>query len=82
MTTPVLVILGYGARTASHIASKFASNGFKVAVTGRSLQDGYTPEKFFAIKADLADPEIVTSIFERVKAELGTPSVVVYNGMA
>jgi hypothetical protein len=33
------------------------------------------------IKADLEDPSVVKAIFDKVKAKLGVPNVVVYNGM-
>ena len=79
---PILLILGAGPRLGSAIASKFASQNFKVVLASRSLSDGvYSPEGHLQISADLSDPGSVTSIFSAIKARLGAPpTIVVYNG--
>jgi len=76
----VAIIFGVGARTGYGIAQKFAREGFKVAVTSRTVTEGVTPEGYLAIKADLAKAELIPSVFQTVKSKLGVPSVVIYNG--
>lgn len=78
---PVLLIFGYGPRTGQPIAQKFANAGYRVAATGRSLDDGPVDKDFLKIKADLADPASVTEVYKKTRAYFkAVPNVVVYNG--
>jgi NAD(P)-dependent dehydrogenase (short-subunit alcohol dehydrogenase family) len=80
-STGVILIIGAGAGIGNSTASKFASNGYKVALASRSAEDGgFSPEGYFNIKADLSDPSIVSVIYEKVERALGLPNVVVFNG--
>ncbi|KAF2416132.1 NAD(P)-binding protein [Tothia fuscella] len=76
---PVLLVLGAGANIGKAIASKFSSAGYKVALAARSIPDGTTPEGHFGIKVDLNDPSSISSVFAKVKSELGTPNTIIYN---
>jgi len=77
---PVALILGAGPRVGTSVARKLASSGYAVAVASRKGTDACTDEGFFSIKIDLCKPASVSSAFEAVKAEFGTPpSLVVYN---
>jgi NAD(P)-dependent dehydrogenase (short-subunit alcohol dehydrogenase family) len=80
MAIKIVLILGAGGNVGSHVAKKFASGGYKVAVASRrgaSADPAYLP-----IKADLSSPETIKDIFEDVKKGFGAvPNVVVYNGM-
>ena len=76
----VILILGAGPRLGRAIATKFASNGYKVALAARSFPDGISPEGFLNIKTDLSDLTSVPMVFEAVEKSLGLPSIVVYNG--
>ena len=80
MSSKIALILGAGARTGLPVAAKFKANGFKVAITSRSLKDSETPEGFYGIKADFTDPKSVPGVFEKVKAKYGVPNVVIYAG--
>ncbi|EPQ55708.1 NAD P-binding protein [Gloeophyllum trabeum ATCC 11539] len=79
MAPPVLLVLGAGSNVGLKVARKFASHGFKVAVAARNPSDEVSKAGDLVVKADFADPSAVSSVFEKVKATLGIPSVVVYN---
>ncbi|EON69387.1 hypothetical protein W97_08647 [Coniosporium apollinis CBS 100218] len=82
MSKPVALILGAGGNIGSALAKKFSSAGYGIALTARRVTDGKTSEDYLNVKADLSDPASVPAIFDKVKKELGTPSVVVYNAAA
>lgn len=82
MSAKILLILGSGGNIGASTASKFAANGFKVALAARSLVTGTSPEGYHTFKFDAADPSSVKSTFEAVRAALGTPNVVLFNAAA
>ncbi|TKA72551.1 hypothetical protein B0A55_07754 [Friedmanniomyces simplex] len=80
---PVILIIGAGPRVGASVAQTFASNGYKVAVASRKGRGGRTAEGFLSLKADLANPSSISTLFETVKTEFKSyPSVVVYNAAA
>lgn len=79
-TSPVILILGAGPNIGQAAARIFASKGYKVAVASRSLKEEDSTESQLHITSDFTKPDDVVQAFARVKKELGTPSVVVYNG--
>ena len=79
---PVLLILGSGANIGSGVARAFAAKGYKVASTSRKPQEHSTDEDILHIQSDLADPDSLSGVFQRVVKALGPPSVVVYNGQS
>lgn len=79
-TSPVILILGSGPNIGHHVARAFAAKGYKVALASRSLKEDDSNADRVHISADLSDPHSVKGIFSKVKASLGLPSVVVYNG--
>ena len=78
---PVVLVLGSGANTGTHIARTFAANGYKVALAARRLQDETSAEGYLHICSDFTNPESVTSAFEKANQTFGPPSVVIYNGL-
>lgn len=81
MTSKVALVFGYGPRVGAGVARAFADQGYKVAVVSRSNKTAEESDNdYFSIKADLSDAFNVEGVFATVKEELGTPSVVVYNG--
>lgn len=80
MSAKILLILGSGGNIGASTASKFAANGFKVALAARSLVTGTSPEGYHTFKFDAADPSSIKLTFEAVRAALGTPNVVLFNG--
>jgi NAD(P)-dependent dehydrogenase (short-subunit alcohol dehydrogenase family) len=78
--SPVILILGAGSNIGQSVARAFASKGYKVALAARRLKETDNTSDQINITSDLSDPSAVVSAFEKVKASLGVPSVVVYNG--
>lgn len=78
--SPVLLILGSGSNIGQHVARAFAAKGYKVALVSRRLKEEDSTTDQVNISSDLSDPESVIGVFSKVKALLGLPSVVVYNG--
>ena len=79
-TNKVLLILGAGPNLGRAIASKFAANGYKIALAARSLSNGPSEDGSLQIKADFSNPSVVREVFAKTIDTLGHPSVVVYNG--
>ena len=79
-TSPVILILGSGPNIGQHVARAFAAKGYKVALASRRLKEENSTADQVNISSDLSDPDSVTRVFSKVKALLGFPSVVVYNG--
>ncbi|KAL7919890.1 hypothetical protein ACQKWADRAFT_315249 [Trichoderma austrokoningii] len=80
--TPIVLILGAGPKVGLPTAKAFASKGYKVAVTARSLNEADSTDSQLNIKSDFANPDDVVSAFAKVKRELGIPNVVIYNAGA
>ena len=78
--SPVLLILGSGPNVGQHVARAFAAKGYKVALAARKLIEEDSTADQVNISSDLSDPDSVVNVFAKVKASLGLPSVVVYNG--
>lgn len=77
----VLFVLGAGPRIGRSVAKKFKSEGYKVAVGSRRPNvEQAKSDGFLAVSVDVTKPEAVQTAFAKVKQELGTPTVVVYNG--
>ncbi|KAL8833719.1 MAG: hypothetical protein Q9170_004118 [Blastenia crenularia] len=81
-TSPIILILGSGPNVGQNVAKAFAAKGYKVALASRKLKEGDGGSEQVHIATDLADPEAVKGLFEKVRGELGVPSVVVYNAAA
>ena len=77
---PVLLILGSGPRIGTSVASAFAAKGYKVALASRSIDENASTPNQLNIKADFSDFHSISSIFSKVKEQLGLPSIIVYNG--
>lgn len=79
-TSPVLLILGSGANVGQHVSRAFAAKGYKVALASRSQKEEDSSKDQYNVSCDLSDPGSIVGVFSKVKAALGLPSVVVYNG--
>lgn len=80
-TSPVIFILGAGSRIGASVAKAFAAKGYKVALASRKASEANNTANEIHIQSDLADPGTVVNAFSQVRASLGIPSVVVYNGV-
>ena len=78
--SPVILILGSGPNVGHHVARAFAAKGYKVALASRKAKEEDNTNDQVNIANDLSDPDSVVGVFSKVKALLGLPSVVVYNG--
>ena len=76
----VALILGAGPNIGHHVAQALKEKGYKVALTSRSSKESENTPDQIHIAADLSHPDSVVRTFSQVKASLGLPSVVVYNG--
>ena len=81
-TSPVILILGSGARIGQNVAKTFAAKGYKVALASRKQDESKSTKDQLNISSDLGNPDAVIDVFSKVKASLGNPSVVVYNAAA
>jgi NAD(P)-dependent dehydrogenase (short-subunit alcohol dehydrogenase family) len=89
MNGRVAAVLGVGPGLGAAVARRFAVEGFAVAMMGRreeslaqiqhDIEGGGTALPVFA---DATDADSVAAAFERVRAELGDPEVLVYNAGA
>lgn len=78
---PVALILGAGPRIGTSVATKFASQGYKVAIVSRT--GSTSNEGILSLKADFTDPASIPDLFSALEAEFhAPPSVVVYNAGA
>ena len=80
-TSPVIFILGAGPRIGTSIAKAFTAKGYKVALASRKASETNNTANEIHIQADFAHPGTLADAFSQVKAALGIPSVVVYNGV-
>ncbi|KAG8944450.1 hypothetical protein FRC03_002072 [Tulasnella sp. 419] len=72
-STPlVALILRYDKGVGSAVAQKLKSEGFSVAVSGRSIDTTeFKNEGDLIDKADFSNAEAITGIFDQVEWELG-----------
>lgn len=80
-TSPVIFILGAGPRIGISIAKAFTAKGYKVALASRKASETNNTANEIHIQADLEHSDTLVDAFSKVKAALGVPSVVVYNGV-
>ncbi|KAI1097743.1 NAD(P)-binding protein [Jackrogersella minutella] len=75
-TMPTAFIIGAGPNVGQAVAETFAAAGFQVAVASRTPK---LDAKFRHYVFDGSKPETLPAVFEKVSADLGVPSVVIYN---
>ena len=80
-TSSIILILGAGPRIGTSLAKTFAAKGYKVALASRKASEANNTTNEVHIQSDFADPSTIPKVFSQVKAALGIPSVVVYNGL-
>lgn len=78
--SPVALILGAGANIGQNVGRAFAAKGYRIALASRSLKEEDSSPSQVHIRGDFTDSASVAEIFAKVKAQLESPSVVVYNG--
>ncbi|KAG8920209.1 hypothetical protein FRC02_001107 [Tulasnella sp. 418] len=79
----VAFIVGFGKGMGAVVAEKLKSEGFTVAVAGRSVEtDEVRSKGYHPIKLDVADITAIPKAFERLENDLGPAALVVYNAYA
>jgi len=81
MSSKVVLILGAGQNIGKSLIHKFGGNGYKVAIASRTLYPPLVEAADVSIQADFTDPSSIKAIFSQVVAKIGTPNVVIYNGV-
>ena len=83
----IAVVIGAGPGLGASVAARFAREGFSVAVVARkqdtlasAVERSGASARAYA--ADITDAAAVSSLFARVRADLGPPDVLVYNAGA
>ncbi|RDL40075.1 Uncharacterized protein BP5553_00054 [Venustampulla echinocandica] len=80
MASKIVLVIGAGQNIGRSIATHFSGKEYKVAVVSRNPTKEIFNSANLLIRADLSDLSVMPSIFSEVKAKLGVPNVVVYNG--
>lgn len=75
----VALIVGSGPNIGQSVANAFAAKGYKVALASRNAKKADNAEQS-SFQVDLSVPSTVPDLFKQVKEQVGTPSVVIYNG--
>lgn len=83
MTEPLCVIAGVGPGNGLALHRKFRQAGYRTALLARNRErleaSVSDDEAAHAYACDLSKPDSVSPTVERIVAELGVPSVVIYN---
>ncbi len=86
MTSKICLVTGVGGATGAAIARRFARDGYRVAMLARNrgrldrLQKEVVGAKSYA--CDVGDLEALAGTIDRVRSELGRPSVLVHNAVS
>ena len=83
---PVALITGVGPGTGSALVRRFVAGGYRVAMLARDAERLAVLEAEFpdarAFACDVSDSAAVAEVLARVRAELGTPAVLIHNAVA
>ncbi|NQW08839.1 MAG: SDR family NAD(P)-dependent oxidoreductase [Alphaproteobacteria bacterium] len=85
MSTETALIVGAGAGLSASLARLFTKEGMQVALAARNkdkLADLVSETGAKSYSCDASDPASVTELFQAVDADLGEPTVVVFNPSA
>ena len=86
MRQPVCFITGVGDGTGAALARRFAKGGYRVAMLARNRERLEALEREIAgakaYPCEIADLDALLASVEAVRAELGTPSVLVHNAVS
>src|SRR5213594_1536904 len=85
MTNPVAVVTGVGPGTGAAIVRRFSRGGYGVAMLARSRDRLVSLEREIehsrAYPCDVTDEAELARTLEAIRADLGTPKVVVHNAV-
>ena len=87
MSKKTIVVVGAGQGLGNHVAEKFAKENFRVVLVARRSEALAEYQKEFeargievsTVACDATDAGSVKAAFEKIRVEVGTPDVLVYN---
>ena len=82
MDKPVCVVIGIGPKNGRAFATRFANEGYAVALLSRSTDYSKKLAEELGGKAyacDVTDPEAIKRAFEQIRGDLGEVDVLLYN---
>lgn len=82
MDKPVCVVIGVGPKNGRAFATRFANEGYAVALLSRSTDYSQGLAEELGAKAyacDVTDPESIARAFEQIRGDLGDVDVLLYN---
>ena len=85
MADKVALVVGAGPGLGAALARRFAAGGYRVAVARRQAEQVEDLAAEIGGKAygcDAADHDSVAALFDGIRADLGTPTLVSYNAGA
>lgn len=81
MSQPVPLLHDYGPNVGHAVATRFAAQGYEVAIASRSLPEQTSNEAgWMQVQFDLAYPETIPGVFSKGVERLDIPNVIVYHG--
>jgi NAD(P)-dependent dehydrogenase (short-subunit alcohol dehydrogenase family) len=87
MSKPVCLVTGVGPEhgTGAEIARRFSEGGYRVAMVARNAENLHAlASKYESARAypcDVGDLDVLVGTVARIKAEMGSPQVVVHNAL-
>ena len=85
MARPVCMITGVGPGTGTALVRRFVEGGYSVAMLARTVErlDELAVELDSTVPCacDVSDEAAVPAVFDRIKTELGAPTVIVHNAV-
>ena len=86
MSDKVCVVAGVGPGTGAALSRRFATGGYRVAMLARNTERLAALEQEIdgsrGYSLDVTDAAQVTEVVERIRSDLGTPSVLVHNAVS
>ncbi len=86
MAKPVCIVTGVGEGTGASLVRRFARGGYQVAMIARSTERlealQLEVEGSRAYVCDISDLDMLSAILQQIRADMGTPTVLVHNAVA
>ncbi len=86
MTKPICIVTGVGDGTGAALVRRFTRGGYQVAMIARNkerleaLQNEIVDSRAYV--CDISDLNALAAVVEQIRADMGTPAVLVHNAVA